>query len=235
MRGMKPGAAGFLLVVVLLGGSIPSPAQSESQLPAGTTAQWWQYAISIPGGVNPLLDATGDNCVVGQRDPIWFLTGTLFGGTAKRTCVLPAGEWLFFPVINSLQVNTPGVCGQATSLSVAEMRSLAATLIDSVTSMSVEVDRKPVNNVLRIKSNVFATTFPDDNVFDPYCGGPGSVPPGVYSRSVDDGYYVLLKPLSAGKHTLQIDATSGSTVVKVTYYLTVCSPHQGDTKVCSAS
>lgn len=67
----------------------------------GLAAEWWQWVLSIPESVNPLLDETGDDCVVGQRGPIWFLAGTFFGGTAERECPVPSGTRLFFPVINS--------------------------------------------------------------------------------------------------------------------------------------
>jgi len=235
MKSMKYVAAILALALVLSGGSISSQAQLESQLLAGTTAQWWQFAISIPASVNQLLDTTGDNCMVGQRDPIWFLAGTFLGDKAERDCAIPAGVWLFFPVINSVQVNSPGICGQTGSLSVAELRNAAASVIDPATGMHIKVDGIEVNKPVRIKSNVFATTFPVDNIFNLLCGGPGSVHAGVYSRSVDDGYYVLLKPLSIGKHTLTIDAVSGGFTVAITYNLTVCSPSQSGSVPCSGS
>ena len=160
--------------------------------------------------------------MVGQRDPIWFLAGIFPGGTATRTCAVPTGEWLFFPVINSVQINAPGVCGQTDSLNVTQLRSLAAPLIDSATNMYVKVDGKSVKSLMRIKSDVFATTFPADNIFNNPCGGPGTVPSAVYSPSVDDGYYALLRPLSPGSHTLHIHAeSSGRFELDVTYSLNV--------------
>jgi hypothetical protein len=36
----------------------------SGQLPA-LTAEWWQWALSIPTSVNPQLDDTGQNCMVG--------------------------------------------------------------------------------------------------------------------------------------------------------------------------
>jgi hypothetical protein len=151
---------GFFLVLALLSGSISSRAQGESELLANLTAQWWQYAISVPASVNPLLDARGANCMVGQRDPIWFLAGDfLVGGTVNRTCAVPAGEWLFFPIINSVQINVPNVCGQTGRLNAAQLRALAAPFIDAATNISVQIDGKNVGNRVRIKSDVFATTI----------------------------------------------------------------------------
>ena len=39
------------------------------------SAQWWQWALSIPTSVNPLIDPTGGNGMVGQRGTTWFLAG----------------------------------------------------------------------------------------------------------------------------------------------------------------
>ena len=89
--------------------------------------------------------------------------------------------------------------------------------------MSVTLDGNSMNNLIRIKSDVFATTIPADNIFNFPCGGPGTVPPGIYSPSVDDGYYVLLKPLSVGSHQLHIYAESGDFKLDVTYLLRVVS------------
>jgi hypothetical protein len=46
----------------------------EEPLPQ-MSAQWWQLIISIPSIVNPILDSTGANCMVGKRGPVWFLAG----------------------------------------------------------------------------------------------------------------------------------------------------------------
>jgi hypothetical protein len=223
MKGKKDFCAGISLVLVLLGGIISSRAQGGPEPLSSLTAQWWQYATSIPASVNPLLDPTGADCMVGQRDPIWFLAGKfLAGGKIRRTCAIPAGVWLFFPVINSYWTNSPNVCGQTgDNLSVAQMRSLVAPFIDAGTHMSVKVDGKEVKNLVRVKSEAFATTFPENNIFNDPCGGPGTVPAGVYTPSVDDGYYVLLEPLSKGDHWLRFHSESGDFKLDVTYMLHV--------------
>jgi hypothetical protein len=193
----------------------------DNQL-SGLTAQWWQVITSIPTTVNPLVDTTGADCMVGQRGPVWFLTGSLFGGTVTRNCTIPAGEWLFFPVINNYQNNSPGICGQTGSLDVAQLRANVAPFIDAATNLSVHVDGRAVNQLARVKSVAFATTLPADNIFIAPCGGPGTSPPGVYSPSVDDGIYVLLPPLSVGAHTLHFHSEStGGFLLDVTYNLTI--------------
>jgi hypothetical protein len=223
MRILNTLASSLAIALALSGGSTLSPAQQESEFLSGTTAQWWQNALSIPTSVNPLLDTTGQYCMLGQRDPMWFLAGNAFGVATARTCTVPAGETLFFPVISNVVFNSPGICQADVSYSVDELRAQIAPFIDSATNLNAKVDGKTVKGLMRIKSDVFATTLPADNLFNAPCigAGLGTIPAGVYSPSVDDGYYVLIKPLSIGKHVLHIHAESQGFVLDVTYDLTV--------------
>src|SRR5271166_428567 len=190
------------------------------------SAEWQQWALSIPTSENPQLDTNGGKCMVGQRGSVWFLAGVFEGGTgtATRTCSAPEGKALYFPVINSVQINAPNVCGQGpNNVSVKDLRSMAAPIIDGATNLSVTVDTITIKNLRRVKSDVFEVALPEENVFDSLCGGPGSVPAGIYSPAVDDGFYVLLNPLPVGSHTLHFHAESpaGTLQQDVTYNLTV--------------
>jgi len=167
------------------------------------TAEWWQWALSIPTLVNPLLDPNGSNCMVGQHGPVWFLGGVFLGGTAARTCSIPDDKWILFPVANSVNINTPNIC-DSPDLSIRMLRQASATVVNGVTEASAELDGKPLKNVRRVRSDVFAVSMPEDNIFDAPCATatPPGVPGGVYSPSVDDGLYVFLPPLDMGAHTL---------------------------------
>ena len=186
------------------------------------TAAWWQWGLSTPTAINPMLDATGGNCMMGQHGSIWFLAGSFFGGTASRSCDIPENTPLFFPVINSINFNTPNVCGQdGTNLTVRDLRQFSASFLNTAMSLSVEVDGRANLNMQRIQSDVFSLALPQGNVFDPLCASLGGVPARVYSPAVDDGYYVMLDPLKTGAHTLRIRANTPSFNMDVTYTLHV--------------
>ena len=199
--------------------------RAESEFFEKLSAQWWQWALSIPTPENPLIDRTGRNSVVGQRGFVWFLAG-VFGGqppTVTRTSSVPEGKLLYFPVINSVNVDTPNVCGQgANRIPVKDLRAMSAAAIDAAANLSVTVDRIAIKNLRRVKSEVFEIALPENNVFIPLCA-PLPVPAGIYSPAVDDGIYVLLKPLPLGHHTLHFHAESPAGVLSqdVTYNLTV--------------
>jgi hypothetical protein len=188
------------------------------------TGEWWQWALSIPNDQNPQIDASGQYCMVGQRGELWFLAGVFGGGTATRACSVPDGKPLFFPVINSFNNNTPD-CGQlGENFDVKKLISLITPSIDAAQNLSVTVDGKPLNrkHIQRVLSLPFPTWFPGDNIYGPdACGAGMPLPAGIYSPSMDDGYYVLLPPLKVGPHTLQFHAESGTFLQDVTYNLTV--------------
>jgi hypothetical protein len=219
----------FLAIVGLIGLGLLIPlkvALADSPSFQELSAEWWQWVLSIPTPINPELDTTGEHCMVGQRGSVWFLAGTSGGGSATRTCAVPEDKVLFFPVINSVNIDTPNVCGQGPArLSVQELRALSAAFIDGATNLAVEVDGKPITNVRRVQSPVFAVALPEDNLFDAPCTGAGlgNAPAGIYAPAVDEGFYVGLEPLQVGDHTLHMHAENPSAgfTLDVTYNLTV--------------
>jgi hypothetical protein len=141
---------------------------------------------------------------------------------------VPEGLTLFFPVTNSVNANSPNVCGQGPeNLSVKELRDSVKPGIDRARNISVQLDGLAVKKTLlqREQSEVFAAALPEDNLFNAPCtaAGLGTVPAGIYSPAVDDGYYIALSSPKAGPHTLHFhaDKADGSVNQDVIYHLTI--------------
>jgi hypothetical protein len=196
------------------------------------SAQWVQFVISFPQAENPLDDVSGARCFIGQNGPVWFLMGTsnTFSGPATRKCTIPEGTALFFPLVNLSDINTNP---PPTAQPVRELRAEIAGCIDHAYNLSVEIDgvvipAKELLDHARVRSTPFAVVLPP-------AGLPTipPTPPGIYSPAVSDGYYVMLRPLSVGTHTLHFTGVSpGCTYsqtgfvapgvsVDVTYNLTI--------------
>jgi hypothetical protein len=192
---------------------------------------WWRWAMAIPSAQSPLADATGANCTVGQSGPVWFLAGTT-GGTATRTCAVPAGKAVLFPIFNAewsaAEANAanggcfvPGVSPAGTSQ--AALSACAAAQIDHVTSVNASVDGVAIRDVqqYRSRSGLFSFNAVGGNVF--------SVPAGTTS-AVSDGFWILLAPLSPGSHTIRFEGIADFPELKFTfqegvdYTLTVAQP-----------
>lgn len=176
--------------------------------------KWWQWAVSIPAATNPLLDTTGEYCNVGQSGNVWFLAGTI-GGSATRTCTIPAGKAIFLPIINQFD------CCESDQ-TVADMRKNVTYQIDNVTNMDFKLDGVSLQNLFSYRSpssGTFDLILPDKNIF--------GIPAGTYGPTVSDGYYLMLKPLTKGQHTIEFagtispNAPFGSVELNVNYSIDI--------------
>lgn len=180
--------------------------------------EWYKWALEQPVPINPVLDTTGEHCAVGQSGKVWFLAGT-FGGDAVRECRIPKGKALFFPISNTGWVAT-------LPTETAEMaRQYSKEYADSmdISDFEVEIDGVPVEHFEKYRLYqgnldalpIYYITLPDDNVFGP---PPDGLAAGTYGPASTDGYYLMLAPLSAGKHTIHIHVEG---FLDVRYTLTV--------------
>jgi hypothetical protein len=198
-------AVSVLLVSLLLGATaaVAAPPQVKKP-PPPLTALWWQTFLSISG--NPL-----DRCDLGTGDVV-FLAGTT-GGSATRSCTIPAGTSILVPLIN-VECSTAEGNGDTP----AELRACARGFADQFTDLSLTIDGVAIADLqrFRVQSPVFQFTAAEGNVF--------GVPAGT-TRSVADGYWVLIRPLSPGTHTISFGGAfpPGGFTTSATYMLTVTS------------
>jgi hypothetical protein len=180
--------------------------------------KWWQWSLSIPLVDNPGGDDTGEKCGEGQSDTnVWYLSGT-FGGPAVRNCNMPEGKAIFFPVINSecSYLEFPAYKTEP------ELRKCAVTFTDKVSNLDASVDGIKIPDIrkYRFQSGLFNFSMPADNVL--------GLAPGI-TDSVADGYWIMLKPLAKGEHTIQfggsvVDVSITSSInfaTQATYHITV--------------
>lgn len=196
------------------------------------SARHWQWLYSMPVDAHPLFDTA--DCSEGQSGPVWFLGGTfavvetepnVVEGIVTRTCTVPVGKALFFPIIDAECATLEG-----NGTTDAELRNCAESIIDHATNLQTEIDGVAIQNLqaYRVQSPLFSWgPLPDNNVFQ----DPDNFPAGATSPSVSDGFFVMLTPLSAGQHTVHFsgeivftDAEDGfdfQFILDVTYHLTI--------------
>jgi hypothetical protein len=133
------GLAGVVGWLITAGMTI-SPAQADEEIipvnanAYGNTygewsAEWWQWALSIPAANSPISDTTGANCTQRQSGPVFYLAGTSGGHAVTRKCTVPTGKALFFPILNALWGAAVGDCvptNSAVVCNIADLRKLAA-------------------------------------------------------------------------------------------------------------
>jgi len=186
-------------------------------------ARWWQWGLSQPAATNPLLDPTGEFCAEGQRGRIWFLAGPFLTDdqTLTRSCTVPAGKDLFFPLVNVFSGWVPGEKPELRTVA-AQRAVVASSDPRNAINLSLTVDGRPaLKKVKYEESVVFKVVLPEGNIFDLPAGT-------VVSPTVDAGYYAYVKALRPGKHVIRFTGQLPTTpdhespgLVDVTYHLTV--------------
>jgi hypothetical protein len=215
-------------------GVLPPNSHPHGLTYAQWGARWWQWAFSIPVPGNPLIDQTGAYCGAGQSGSVWFLAGAWNGSTPlTRTCTVPPGKALFFPIVNTECDTTPPI-----PLPPDQWLAICPGLVAAgypAPNVTTEVDGRQLQHLEDVcpqaQGSHFTTTAPS------YCvaSGPFDItlpasnlwtaigvppfPPGTY-QAVQEGVYLLVAPLPSGSHTLRWTGGGGQ---DITYHLTVLS------------
>ena len=205
-------AARLLAVGVLLLVAHPRDAAAEEP-PYALLNEWWQWALSIPSSVNPVLDNSGKSCSIGQRGNLWLLAGNT-GGRTVRECTMPAGARALIPVHNTFCFAdgqyTEQQCLDAV---VADWNSytLAEATLDGVPQPLIDQPAVP-------GESAFTFTVPRNGIF--------GLRPGLYRASISAGRWAIVDLGQPGMRTLRVRAlnTSGF-LVDVTYRLSVAEVH----------
>jgi hypothetical protein len=180
-------------------GVLPPEAHAFGTTYQQLSVEWWQWALSIPASVNPLVDETGANCAVGQSGRVWFLAGS-FGGEINRTCTIPAGRAVFFPVLNIVSLNIPAV------ETAAQLQYDIRGWRGGAKQLYASIDGVPVQDLsaysVASPAEGFIVTWPADNFFE--------LTAGTRTLAASDGVYLLLAPLSTGTHQLRFGGVEQS-------------------------
>jgi hypothetical protein len=183
-------------------------------------AAWWSWAASTPMSQSPLNGGDPNysdaQCngqpVTKTASKTWFLAGSaaalsedggsiISGSGEERTCDVPAGSQLFFPILNTF-------CGTPVDADTPEeLSECAKTFTDDMLADGeyyVKVDGQDVaeEQIVRAQSSPYTINFYDD---------PNSEDDNIFASSgylgeqtaASAGLYVKLPPLSKGEHTIE--------------------------------
>ncbi len=171
---------------------VVSPGEKvDGKTMAEHAAGWWKWSQSVPNDRDPVRDDSGKFCDVGQSGAVWFLAGTYDGSHVSRTCEVPAGKYVFFPVINSVAWKGP-----RSEMTCADAKRSAARQIQEALELFVELDGAPLSKVKRYR----AASDECFNVYERVEEGPGS---SDGYPAATDGFWIMLEPPSPGEHHLK--------------------------------
>lgn len=150
----------------------------------------------------PMLQGDGPvDCTIGQRGKVWFLYGT-FGGVVERSCTIPHGKALFIG-LNGIISFVPEFGNNEEEIREDAKRDLDGTDTNvGVETLSVEIDgaelKKPFSYRADSPEGGFVLTVEEGTFISDF-----GVALGDHDPAIVDGYWLMLRPLSAGEHTIE--------------------------------
>lgn len=187
-------------------------------------AKWVQWSEAGPVGSNAITDATGEFCNANQpKRDVWFLAGTFGQVGVERSCTIPHGRALFYPLVEGPWIDCPGTSDE--NLSDAEVRAILASVLDTACEITSTLDGVAIPSLqvltVRAQSPTFRSILPDNPVIAEACSPP--LVGGKTGRRIVDGYWIMLPPLPPGPHTLTLHGALCDLGFEngVTYHLTV--------------
>ena len=148
-----------------------------------------------------------DKCYIGSDSDDKVLFGmNVYAISYSAECIIPAGKYFLIPLlvgecdstVPDPRASTDKIEGKWACAKDADevFRAWEVVLDDKVlfkNSGGEVVNMELKDQILVRNSTLFTLDFPENNKFD--------APPGKYDAVVD-GYYLPLKPLSPGEHSL---------------------------------
>jgi hypothetical protein len=176
------------------------------------TVEWWKWVLSIPRFNHPAEDMTGKFFYKNQANrKVIFLVGTK-GGRAERKITVSSGKSLLIPLINF----TTSFSEEPKLKTDADLIDRAKSDIDDISQIEARIDGEEIKDTwkYRVESPPFDFAYPEDNIF--------GLPSGP-TRGASDGYWLFVKHLLPGEHTISVRGacSSGRRNVGVTYNVSV--------------
>ena len=208
----------FISLLLAVGVICVEPSQAQSSLiappdeviegfsQAEWSRAWWQWAGSFEMDESPVADQSGALCGGKQRGAVWFLAGTYGTQRTIRTCKVPAGKYLFFPLINYVVMPRPG--GNTTC---AGVKRTAALITNNPSALILDIDGVRTENLVAHRQGT-------QDCFD--MGTLTRTKIRIFPAAAN-GYYVMLRPLSRGTHVLNFGGALPNMLQAVTYTLQV--------------
>lgn len=172
------------------------------------SAAWWQWAGSFDRSESPVADSSGERCQLKQSGPVWFLAGTYGTKRTIRTCRVPQGKYLFFPLVNFVAM--PGT-DKDCDCTCDTFKGYAKSMTDDPSFLILDIDGHRAQNLEAHRQ------APSE------CFDMGAKTEAKYRvfPSAANGYYVMVPPLKPGKHVLNFGGTLPNMSQAVTYTLEV--------------
>jgi hypothetical protein len=174
---------------------LPSTTQVQGLTYGEWLARWWQYTLELPVSENPLTNGT-DSCMFKRFGNVGVLLANSSTG-GPVSCEIPAGMMIYIEVLGVECSNLEGEPFYGGNED--ELRACVQAF--DLQNLMASIDDHEVKNLNKFifLSPLYEFTNPEENIL--------GVPAGTQGISMGSGAYLLIAPLSPGKHTIHVQGT----------------------------
>jgi len=178
---------------------IPPQAHFRGKTYPEWVVSFWQWALALPVEGHPFLGCPTDLAALQTGNGnVWYWSAPVgVDHNVQCDATIPTGTALFLPtlVVESSSLEAPPFG----ATSPTDQRAIVQNFANHIASVFVTIDGVPVRDLqprYRFLTPQFHFTAPTPWIFgdDTHPGGNGT--------STADGYYVMIPPLSPGKHSI---------------------------------
>jgi hypothetical protein len=211
------------------GGAAPEAYAPDANVAGRSIAQWmanfwtkvFQTRVHAADGttiLNPMLSDTAPSSQ-GNAGSVFYLFSSFFGGNHTHTATVPSETPLFVPVLpiefSNFDTTTGNVAGGALpgTNTAAQLSNFAAQAALPALGRGGEVHLSVDGQSLRHAGSyreiapTFRYVLPETDNVDQYFFNQENLK-GRVSPAEADGFYVMLRPLSVGRHVIDFGGTT---------------------------
>ncbi len=177
-------------------------------------SEWSNWFGKEPIATHPAFDPDGRYCDLNQHGKVWFLARS-YDGIPNRTCEIPAGKAIFISLASYLSFGPEfPTAGDPCEQMATPLERVRCDVNDDLplapdVVLEVTLDGQPIRDLFAYRTQSVPGGF-TLRVPNPSFITDLGFPPGDRFPAAADGYFLLLKPLKPGVHTLNLRHTNGA-------------------------
>lgn len=241
----RPGRFGLALaaLMLLVAATLTSSGQvlPPSSFPYGYSyqewsAKWWRWTMGL--STNHLEGVGSPGICEGPASRVRFLDELTESSTQTNHVIIPVETPLFFMIAASYYDNTACPLSASTSYTADQLAAMAVGVYNgNIVQITFTIDgvpvaglEDPINTVYYVVSPPLSYTTAEEGNVVAILEGEPCLPGGLTVYPFEAvGTYLMLSPLSEGKHTIQLFYNFGAYGTEdITFDITVTRDHDGD-------
>lgn len=178
--------------------AFPSNSNPFGKSYADWSVEWWKWWFSITKGTPYTeIGSSQGSCFLGTEYNVLFLIDAVasVNSPLNFNCTIPHDKAILINAISELCSYGDVLVTDKQLIECVQQRNPYAMVTVTVDGTELENTKPYKSSPYSLRTEFFNFTYPENNVFD---NSPGTF------RSISDGMFIILKPLSVGDHIIKV-------------------------------